>query len=116
MSNMRATTPPVLFPNAYAWLVLVSALDLMLTWVILHFGGREANAVAAAVIARFGLVGLVAFKFAVVVLVIVLCEWAGRRKPRAGLRLARFSIVVTCVPIVLSFYYMLGGHLPGLRR
>src|SRR4051794_32663990 len=99
LSNSRATIPPVLYPNAYVWLVLVSALDLMLTWLILHAGGHEANAIAAAVIERFGLKGLVAFKFAIVVLVIVLCEWAGRRKPRAGLRLAIIATVITSVPI-----------------
>jgi hypothetical protein len=114
MSNGRASLPPVLFPNAYLWLVLVSALDLMLTWVILHFGGREGNALAAAVIERFGLIGLIAFKFAIVILVIVLCEWAGRRKPKAGLRLAVISIAITCIPILLSFYYLMGGRLTAL--
>src|SRR3954463_15757968 len=111
MSNGRASLPPVLFPNAYLWLVLVSALDLMLTWVILHFGGREGNALAAAVIGRVGLIGLIAFKFAIVTLVLVLCEWAGRRKPKAGLRLAVISIAITCIPILLSFYYLMGGRL-----
>ena len=109
---MRASLPHVLYPNAYLWLVLVSALDLMLTWVILHFGGYEGNAVAAAVIERFGLNGLVAFKFAIVMLVIILCEWAGRRRASAGRGLAVFAIAVTCVPVVMSFYYLAGGRLP----
>jgi hypothetical protein len=113
MSNGRASLPAVLFPNAYVWLVLVSALDLMLTWVILHVGGYEGNALAAAVIERWGLHGLIAFKFAIVILVIILCEWAGRRKRSAGLRLAVISIAITCIPILLSFYYLMGGRLAG---
>jgi hypothetical protein len=113
MSNGRASLPAVLFPNAYVWLVLVSALDLMLTWVILHVGGYEGNALAAAVVERWGLRGLIAFKLAIVVLVIILCEWAGRHKRNAGLRLAVISIVITCVPILLSFYYLMGGRIGG---
>ena len=39
---------PVLYENHYTWFVLVSALDIMLTWLVLHAGGREANAIADA--------------------------------------------------------------------
>ena len=100
-----------MYPNAYTWLVLASALDLMMTWVVLHLGGREGNALAAAVIRRFGLPGLSVYKFLIVSVVIVLCEIVGRLRRTAGLRLAVFSICVTCVPIALSFYYMLRGRL-----
>src|SRR5262249_30759008 len=33
--------PPVRYPNEYVWLVFVSALDVMLTWVVLSTGGGE---------------------------------------------------------------------------
>ena len=29
------------YPQAYVWFIFVSALDLMMTWVVLYFGGRE---------------------------------------------------------------------------
>jgi hypothetical protein len=81
--------PALLFPEAYTWFVFVSAMDLLLTWVILHYeGGREANALTNAVIQRFDLLGLVAYKFAIVVGVITICEIVGRMRYRAGLRLA----------------------------
>lgn len=90
----------MLYPAEYVWFVLVSALDVMLTWVILVLGGREVNAVADSVLTRWGLRGLVAFKFALVLLVILVCEAVGRRKPETGRKLARAAVAITCVPLV----------------
>ena len=77
-------------------------LDVMLTWVILHLGGREANGAAAFIIGRFGLPGMVIFKFGLVAFVIALCEAVGRRSPAAGERLAVWAIALTCVPVILA--------------
>src|SRR4051812_20172037 len=99
----RPSHPPMLYPNEYVWLIFVSALDIMLTWIVLWSGGREVNRLANAVVHRFGLPGLVAFKFALVGFVVVLCEWTGRRNPIAGRRLARISIAITCLPLGLAF-------------
>ena len=93
---------PVLYENHYTWFVLVSALDVMFTWIVLHAGGREANALAAAVLRRYGLEGMVLFKFALVFFVIVLCEIIGRRNRDAGRRLATGAVAVTCVPLVIA--------------
>jgi len=110
---MRANSSvPVLYPNHYTWLVFVSALDVMLTWVVLWSGGREANVLAHHVINTFGLPGLVAFKFALVLLVIVICETIGRRSDRAGRRFAMFAIAFTCLPVVMSFV-LLGSPAPS---
>ena len=100
---LRTPNPQVLYPNQYTWLIFVSALDVMLTWVVLCVGGRETNVLAEAVVHRFGLPGLVGFKFALVLLVIVLCEWVGRRSLVAGRRLALASIAITCLPVAISF-------------
>jgi hypothetical protein len=97
------TKQSVLYPNQYTWLIFFSALDVMLTWVVLFRGGFEANTIAARVIERFGLPGLVGFKFALVLLVIVICELVGRRNPTAGRRLAVAGIALTCVPVAISF-------------
>ena len=98
---------PLWYPNHYTWFVFISALDVMLTWVILYFGGWEANHVADFVIGRFGLPGLVTFKFGIVVFVIVLCEIVGRRRPRSGKRLAEWAIAITCIPVVIALYQLL---------
>ena len=99
---------PLLYENHYTWFVLVSALDVMLTWLVLHAGGREANAIAAAVLQRWGLEGMVVFKFALVVFVIVLCEAIGRRSLPAGRRLATSAVALTCVPLVIAVMLLRG--------
>jgi len=106
----RAPNPfsPVLYENHYTWFVLVSALDVMLTWVVLHAGGREANALAAEVLERWGLEGMIIFKFALVVLIIALCEVIGRRNLAAGRKLAGWAVALTCVPLIIAVMLLRG--------
>jgi hypothetical protein len=92
----------VLFPDGYVWFVFFSALDIMLTWVVLHVGGREANVLADRIIWRFGLPGLVAYKFALVVVVILICETVGRRNRETARKLLSVGIMLTCMPVVLA--------------
>jgi hypothetical protein len=56
--------------------------------------------VAAVVLERFGLAGMVLFKFGLILLVICICESVGRRRPGTGRRLALWSIGLTCVPVM----------------
>ncbi len=95
--------PPMLYQQAYVWFVFVSALDVMLTWIILSLGGSEVNVVADAVISHAGLAGIVAYKFCLVIFVVLMCEAVGRRRPQAGRKLAEWSVAVTAIPVVLSF-------------
>ena len=101
---------PALYENAYTWLVLVSALDIMLTWIVLLLGGREVNGVAKWVIERFDVAGVVAFKFSIVVFVVGLCEIIGRRNSAAGRRLAIASVALTCVPVAFALYQLANHH------
>lgn len=96
------SVPPMLYPKSYKWFVFVSALDVVLTWLILLVGGSEVNVLADAVITSAGLKGVLIFKFCLVLLVVVICEVVGRRRPRAGQKLALLAIAVTSVPVVLS--------------
>ncbi len=93
---------PALFPTLYTWYVFASALDLMLTWVILHHGGREANAVANWIIERHDLMGIVFFKFAIVMLVILICEIVGRVRYPTGLLLARCAVALGFFPVIIG--------------
>jgi len=94
--------PPVLYPTHYVWLVFASALDIMFTWIVLHFGGWEVNRIAQRVLEQYGLTGIVLFKFALVTLLIVLCELIGRVNHPAGRRLATFAIILTFFPVMLA--------------
>jgi hypothetical protein len=94
---------PVLYPNHYTWLVFAAAMDIMMTYLVLWKGGREANFLAEAVLRRFGMPGMVLFKFLLVAFVISVCEIVGRKNIAAGKILAKISIVLTWIPVAISF-------------
>ncbi len=103
------SSPPMLYQTAYKWFVLISALDVVLTWFILLLGGSEVNVLADAVIAHAGLKGILIYKFCLVVLVVLLCEIIGRRRPRVGRNLAGLAIVITALPVILSVTQLIRG-------
>lgn len=92
----------VLFPDAYLWFVLVSSLDLMLTWLVLHLGWVEANPVANHVLQLGGFPGLTVFKFAAVVFVVCVCEFIGRRgqRPATARNLAFAAVAISAFPVL----------------
>lgn len=94
--------PPMRYPNEYAWFLLVSSMDIMLTWVILNRGGREVNPVADLVITHWGLPGAVGFKFALTLFVIILCEVIGRKQDQLARRLAYTAVIISALPVVYS--------------
>lgn len=99
--------PPMRYQSHYAWFVLLSAMDIMLTWLILGLDGVELNPVAADVIDRLGLFGIIGFKFCLVVLVVVMAEVIGRRKDRAGKGLAEWAVALTSIPVAASLYQLI---------
>jgi uncharacterized membrane protein len=100
MSRPFVPRGPVLYPNLYAWYVLASALDVMLTYAIIYkLGGREVNVVANNLLSMFGHWGLIGLKFATVVLVVAVCELIGRWRVGVGRRLAIAAIVISAMPV-----------------
>lgn len=98
------------FQNAYVWFVLVSSLDIMLTWKILERGGREVNPLAAFVIDAWGMYGATAFKFALMMWVIIACELLARLRRSAGKFLAYAAVIISAAPVVWSLA-LLVAHL-----
>lgn len=92
----------VLYPNLYLWLIFVSTLDVILTRVVLFFGGTEVNPLADWVLGHFGRMGMSIFKFLIVAFVIIVCEYIGRRSWTTAHRLARVSIVISVIPVCWS--------------
>ncbi|MBC7834622.1 MAG: hypothetical protein H7Y88_05915 [Phycisphaerales bacterium] len=93
----------VLYPNHYAWYVLVSTLDLVMTnTVIHHFNAREVNTIADRAIALFGFWGLIGLKFATVVVVVLICEYVGRRRHATGRRVAAWAIAISAIPVIIA--------------
>lgn len=95
-----------LYPASYGWYVFLSAVDVIFTWIILRAGGREINALADWIIDRHNVAGLVMFKFAMVALVVLVCEVIGRRDFQRGLKLARWAVALSAFPVVVG-----GAHL-----
>lgn len=92
----------VRYGSWYPWFVLLASLDVMLTWILLSLGGREANVVAERVIEAAGLPGAVGLKFASVTVVVLACEAVGRRADRAGRRLAATAVAVSTLPVLVG--------------
>ena len=105
-SKVRLEIPEMRYQEQYVWLIFVSSLDIMLTWQILRSGGEEVNPVARLVIETWGLGGAVAFKFALMLFVIVSCEVIGRKKDRRARALIYFAIAVSSFPPVWSIMLM----------
>src|SRR3954464_993197 len=93
----------VLYPDRYAWYVLASALDVMVTvTVLVHLGAREVNTFAQWSIEHFGTWGLISLKFISVVLVVGICEFVGRRRPKMGQLLATLAIFASLTPVLAA--------------
>ncbi len=96
--------PPMRYQNSYVWLVFVSALDLILTMLVIYiWKGHEVNPIAATIIQHMGFRWTIAFKLGIILLVIIICEVVGRREDRAGRRLAIAAVVVSALPVIYTF-------------
>lgn len=90
------------YVHSHAWLLLFSALDVIMTWIILNDGGREVNPIADAVIDAYGLDGMIVYKFVLIAFFIVICEAVGTLRDSAGRSLSRVSVAIAMVPVVWS--------------
>jgi hypothetical protein len=105
----------MLYPNEHTWFVFLSAMDVMLTWVILKYGGVEVNPVARLVIDHWGLTGALIFKFSLMLFVIIVCEVVGRQRGvTSGRLLIRTAIIVSALPMVYSFMLLYQRPFPQL--
>ena len=94
------------YPNAYTWLLLMSALDIMLTWVILYKEGREVNPIASYVIDKYDLEGMIIYKFVLILFFIAICEIVGTLRAPTGKVLSRVSVAIASVPVVWSLFLL----------
>ena len=94
--------PHLLYPNLYLTFVALSTIDLIMTCEILSYAPQatEMNPIAAAMILKYGLLGLLAYKLPMTVLNVMLIESVGRLRHRTGYRLAVAAVVITTLPPV----------------
>lgn len=101
------SSPQMRYQTEYVWLVFFASLDIMLTWAILKRDGEEVNPLARLVINMWDLQGAIAFKFALMLFVIVSCEVVGRRADRTGTALARVAIAISAAPVLYSLVLLI---------
>lgn len=106
------------YPNEYVWLVFISVIDLIATWIIIvKYDGYEANPLANLIISRFDSTGLVLFKVAIFLFVIFVCEIVGRKSDSRGRWLARVGVGISAIPLSVSLFIVLRNlavfFLPG---
>jgi hypothetical protein len=105
--------PEMRYQNAYVWLVLVASLDVVLTMLVLFvWSGHEVNPIAAMVIEALGFGWAIGFKYAMIVLVIVICESIGRRDDRFGWWLSMLAIILNLIPVGYTFVLLLISEPP----
>ena len=83
----------VILGQEYLAFILLNLFDLLLTGYIYSHQGLEANGLAAAVLNRFGPVGFVFYKFALVSIVVGACEAIAAHRVRT----ARLLVLGGCV-------------------
>jgi len=104
----------VLYPDGYAWYVLASALDIIVTVTVLKYlGFREVNSFAQKSIDYFGTWGLIGLKFLSVIVVVFICEYIGRRNQRTGRKLVAVAIVLSLFPVLFAIAQIIWGITRG---
>jgi hypothetical protein len=89
------------------WFILVNALDVFLTFVLLYLEDfRESNIIASYVLERWGVTGMVYFKFGLVAFITVIAQVAARKKLSLGRWLLNFGTFLTGVVVVYSSFLL----------
>lgn len=107
VARRRFGSSPMRYPNAYVWLLFFSALDIMLTWVIFSNGGHEVNPIAEKVIFRWGLDGMIVYKFVLVTFFILICETVGKLRDSTGKTLSKVGVLIAAFPVCWSLLLLL---------
>ena len=90
----------VKYAQEYLGFVLLNLMDLFLTGYIFRFDGMEANAAAQGVIERYGLVGFVVYKFALVTIVVLVCEAVAKSNERLAKGVILFGCLIYTAVVI----------------
>lgn len=88
--------------------LLVSALDVFMTFILLYDGQfEESNPVARYFLDRWGLAGMIYFKFALAALVCCISQIVARKKPHLARFVLQFGTVVVACVVLYSLWLFL---------
>ena len=109
----------LLYETELSWFILISALDVFMTYIILRSSAEnrtsnvmyESNPVAQWILHRWGMPGMVFFKFGSVAVVCLIAEVVGRRRRHVGRLLLLFGTVVVGGVVIYSLNLFLKNRL-----
>ena len=97
-----------------AWFIMVNALDVFMTYLLLRTGEfRESNGVANWFLMRYGIQGMVYFKFVLVGVVAVIAQIVARKKLRTGRWLLNVGTMLVGAVVIYSFILMIRAKYGG---
>jgi hypothetical protein len=88
---------------------VLSATDLILTWILLNQSGgkiKEGNPIADAWLAAYGWAGLIVYKVLGLFLVATVVIFISRRQPKTGKRVLGVAICALVVVTLYSYYLL----------
>ena len=93
--------------------ILVNALDVIMTYLLLVTGNFiESNQIANFFLARWGMKGMVYFKFGLVAVVVVIAQIVARKKFTTGRNLLKFGTFFVAGVVIYSVaLFLRSGHL-----
>lgn len=105
----------VRYPRHYGWYLVTSTLDVLTTYIVIEvYKGWEANKIAAHIFEEYSWPGMIALKYATVLVVVLVCEAVGSRRFRLGWRLAALAVIVGALPVLLGsiqIWIWFGGYI-----
>ena len=84
--------------------IFINVLDIFMTYVLLRFGGIEANPIARYFFHKFGFNGMIFFKLAIVVVVCIIAQIVAQRSMQKARSLLNFGSVLVGAVVVYSFW------------
>lgn len=102
------------FENEITLYIFVSALDVFMTYILMRSGTfKEGNPIARYFFDRWGMKGMIYFKFGMVAFVIVLAQIIATKRPKAAHMLLKFATLVVGGVVVYSLFLFL-RHIVGV--
>lgn len=112
------------YETLISWFVLVSVLDIVLTFLILRYSAQgrtrstliEGNPIARWILHHTGFTGMAVFKLLITGFVCVIAEAVGQQRPGLGAGLLRIGTLIVAAVVVYSVLLLSGNvNLPYLN-
>ena len=116
-SILKMARRRMLFETEVSWFVLASALDVAMTFLVLHYSSNgmthgtfvESNPLARWFIGHWGFRGMAGYKLLMTLIVVVIAEFVGRQKPMVA-RILLWGGTIVVASVVIHSVQLLLAH------